>query len=139
MARPNKGASHVDGLIGTRESKRRAKTILQTVSGELSVSEACDEIGVGPTHFANLRTQALQHLLDGLQPLPVGRRPRVQPASGREVAQQQRIEELEHENAILRARLELALLLSQAEVRRSKSAGQASATPRPPGAAGASP
>ncbi|MFN8827788.1 MAG: helix-turn-helix domain-containing protein, partial [Planctomycetota bacterium] len=39
----------------------------------MSVADACKELGVGPTQFANLREQMLQGALDALEPRPVGR------------------------------------------------------------------
>ena len=75
MARPNKGAAHVDDLKGSQRSKRRVKVILATLSGEMSVGDACKDLGVGPTQFANLREQMLQGALDALEPRPIGRPP----------------------------------------------------------------
>lgn len=49
MARPNKGLGHVDGLKGDPEDKLRLKILLATVTGEMLVDEACDELELGPT------------------------------------------------------------------------------------------
>jgi hypothetical protein len=90
------------------------------------VDEACEELGIGPTQFANLRKQVLQAALDGLQPKPIGRPRRVSQRTDEEVeAMADRIKELERELTVLRSRLELAILPLLQPKRRSKSRGQA--------------
>lgn len=138
MARPNKGVNHVDEIQGSKESKRRAKLILKTITGEMSVKEACEELGVGPTQFANLRTQFLRFGTEGLGPKPAGRRPRARVVSERELELMQQNADLEHENRLLRAQVETAALRRQQVALRSKSLGQAAAA-RPDAAARAVP
>ena len=138
MPRPNKGLGHVDGLQGDLESKWRLKVVLSTLTGEMLVDEAYEELGIGPTQFANLRKQVLQGALDSLQAKPVGRPRRVSTRTDEEVdAMERHIAELEHELTVLRSRLELAILpLLKGTKPRSKSRRQAS----PPGeAAGPAP
>ncbi|HEY3497180.1 MAG TPA: helix-turn-helix domain-containing protein, partial [Polyangiaceae bacterium] len=132
MARPNKGVNHVDGIQGTRESKRRAKLILKTISGEMSVREACEQLGIGPTQFANLRTQALEGFVDCLQPEPAGRRPRAKVVSEHELTLQQRVADLERENRLLRAQAEVAALRRGQEPARSKSVRLPAPRPQAP-------
>lgn len=110
------------------------------MNGELPVNEACDQLGVGPTQFANLRAAALLSFLDGLQPKPVGRPRRMPPAVQAELdALRRRVAELEHDNRRLRTQLELVpVALPQLAVR-SKSVGEArSRTATPPTTAAAS-
>jgi transposase-like protein len=122
MPRPNKGLAHVDSLDGDPETKWRLKVVLATLSGEMLVDEAVDELDVGPTQFANLRRQALQGALGALGPKPVGRPARTSEYGEDEVeALRQRIRELEHDAQLLRSRLELAVLPLLKETRRSKS------------------
>jgi transposase len=124
-------------LQGDPESKYRLKVVLATLTGEMLVDEAYEELGVGPTQFANLRKQMLQGALDGLQPRPVGRPRRVSPRTDEEVqAMEDHIAELEHELTLLRSRLELAILPLLKPQRRSKSRGQ---TPPPGEASGPTP
>lgn len=133
MVRPNKGAAHVDALPGTQQSKRRAKCILQTMAGEMSVKEACDEIGICPSQFDNLRRQFLLGGLDGLQPRPMGRPARVSGLSVAETeALQQRVAELEREVRLLQAQLAVAGLPRAKGPRRSKSRGASRSRPAPP-------
>lgn len=108
MARPNKGLHHVDGLQGERPQKQRLRCILETLFGQQSVADACEQLGIGPTYFGMLRTRVLQGGLDALAAKPVGRPPLVPPALRQELEQQQaRLAELERENLLLRTQLEL--------------------------------
>lgn len=111
----------MDEIQGSKECKRRAKLILKTITGALSVREACEQIGVGPTQFANLRTQFLRFGAEGLRPKPAGRRPRARVVSERELELMQRLAELERENRLLRAAAEVAALRRHQEITRSKS------------------
>lgn len=133
MARPTKGLAHVDGLQGELEDKLRLKVLLATLTGEMLVDEACDELDLGPTQLANLRKQALQGALDALAARPAGRPRRVVTVTHEEVAaMQQRIVELERDATILRSKLELAILPLLKGPRRSKSRRKAPAAAQGP-------
>jgi hypothetical protein len=71
--RPGLGVDHVDRADGSDEAKQRLKAILQTLSGALSVSEACALLGVSEPHFARLRERALSGAAEALEPRPAGR------------------------------------------------------------------
>ena len=140
MARPNKGSAHVAKVQGDEVSKRRVAVIFSTMPATRTVAEACRELCVGPTQFANLRTRALEGAVQGMAPRPTGR-PRLLPSPSEQemAALRQRVAELERDNAILQARLELAVLPRTRETPRPKSAGRSLAgdrRPRPLAAAG---
>ena len=119
MARPNKGLGHVDNLEGDPDSKWRLKVILATLTGEMLVDEAYDDLGVGPTQFSNLRQQALQAALDGLVRKPGGRPRKDVAVSVTELeALRTRNMQLERELAEMRARVELAILPFLGKVKR---------------------
>lgn len=94
--------------------------------GQLSVNEACEDLGIGPTQWANLRVQMLEGCIAALGPRPVGRPPHVTKVATEEFeSMRQRLAELERENVILRAQLELAVLpATTAETPGSKSRGK---------------
>lgn len=133
MARPTKGADHVMALSGTRESKRRAKLILDTISGTRSVNEACELLGISTSQFANLRTQFLQYGLAGLQPKAVGR-PRRVPQEVQEELQALRdqVVGLQRENQVLKVQTEVSGLLRRRPPTRSKSVGATASTKAAP-------
>jgi len=111
MPRPNKGLSHVNALEGDPECKWRLQVILATLTGEMLVEEAIEELDVGPTQLANLRRRALQGALDALAPRATGRPRKEAAISADEVAAlQRRNAELERQLTEMRARIEVAVL-----------------------------
>lgn len=103
--RPNLGAHHIDGLSGSASSKERVRVILETVIGKVTVKEGCEILGVSPARFAELRTEALQAAILGLEPKPVGR-PRRRPseADAEIAALKERVRSLEEDLVIAEAR-----------------------------------
>jgi transposase-like protein len=99
MARPPDGLKHVDRLVGPAATKHRLRVILETLTGERSVSEACEELGVGEARFHTLRRQALEGALGGLKPARAGRPRKPPPAAPT------RVERLEQELDDVRMRL----------------------------------
>ena len=71
--RPSLGVGHVDRLDGEAELKERLSTILRTLTGGLSVEQACQQLGVGAAQFHRLRERALQGALSALEPGLPGR------------------------------------------------------------------
>lgn len=112
----------MDAVSGDPEAKRRARMILANLCGQISVLDACDELGIGPTQWANLRIQMLQGCVAALGPRRLGRPPHVTKIATEELeALQQRLAELERENVMLRAQLDLAALPGIRGTLRSKS------------------
>lgn len=109
MARPSKGLAHVDELRGDKPTKERLKWILRTLLGRRSVQEALLALGIGRTYFAMLRKRVLERAYDSLQPMPCGRPRRAKVVAMAEVdALRRRVAELERDNALLQARLDIA-------------------------------
>lgn len=104
------GPELVEHLQGSEHAKSRLKTMLRAMQGELTVPEACAQLGIGETRFHLQRTETLQAALDSLEPRPAGR-PRhvVSP-------EQERIAELEQQVR------ELQLDVQAAEIRRAAQA-----------------
>ena len=108
--RPPKGLAHVDSLEGDASSKKRLKAILATLSGELSVPEACERLEVSETRFHDLRRSALEGMLAGIEPRPPGRPPK-EPEEDPEVTYlKARLAWAEEELQITRVRTEIALV-----------------------------
>lgn len=102
IGRPPLGSDHVRGLEGDRGEKKRLRTILDALSGELTVADACGRLGIGESRFHELRRHALQSALDALAPRPPGRRPKEARADPVE------LDRLRRENGWLREELELS-------------------------------
>jgi len=73
MSRPPKGSELVEKYAGSDEAKARLKTIIATVAGEMTVSEACGKLGISETRFYQLRDEALSGALLELEPGMAGR------------------------------------------------------------------
>ena len=100
--RPAQGPKMVENLEGSEEAKRRLKVVLETVSGERTVAEACEELGIGKTAFFELRNRVLSASIAELEPKAVGR-------PKKEVSEEQaEVEMLKQENRELRENLEVA-------------------------------
>ena len=106
--RPPKGLSHVDSLPGEKAEKDRLKTILATITGDLSAKEACGRLAVSASRFHELRQTALSGMLAGLAPRPPGRPAKErEPKAVREL--RERVAWLEEELEISRLKTEIAM------------------------------
>jgi len=73
MARPQKGPAHVDKLDGSLQAKERLRVVLETIAGTKSVKDACAQLGISESRFDQIRQEALQGALEGLEPGKPGR------------------------------------------------------------------
>ncbi len=96
------GPQIVERLEGSPSAKQRLEVILETISGQLTVPEACTQLGIGESRFHDLRNQTLQTTLETLEPRPPGRPPK--PTSPEHV----KVDELQAELRRLHAELQLA-------------------------------
>jgi transposase-like protein len=100
------GTNLVEHLEGSERAKTRLKAILETLSGQRSIPDVCEELGIQESLFHRVRSAALQTTLSSLEPRPLGRPPQHPPPHDA------RMTELEEEN------LRLQMELKAAEVRR---------------------
>ena len=117
MARPPEGPRLVRRLDGEAQAKERLEVILETVSGQLTVKEACEQLSISEARFHQLRQEALSSALKGLEPKARGRPKRAQasPEAERIAVLEAQVEGLETEllGARLREELQHALPLRQ--------------------------
>ena len=106
------GPEYVEQLEGSVLAKERLRIVLQTMAGEYRVQEACQLLGICEQRFEQLRRQALQAAVEGLESKPSGR-PRQEESVGPDdvIALRQRVAELEAELQASRVREEIALVL----------------------------
>jgi transposase-like protein len=95
----------VDSLPGDEASKERLKTILATLTGDLTVPEACDRLSISETRFHDLRRTALEGMLEGLRPKPPGR--------PRKETEDEEVQRLREEKEWLTEELEIARLRTE--------------------------
>ncbi len=115
------GPEYVEQLEGSVQAKRRAKVILQTLSGELRVQQACQLLDICEQRFHQLREEMLQAGLDRLEARPSGR-PRRPEAPAEQEALRARLRELELERRVAEVREEVALILPRPEESETKKA-----------------
>ena len=82
------GTGHVDQLSGSERAKLRLETILNTLRGELKISDACQQLGVCESRFFAMRNHWLQEALELLEPRSVGRPPKAQVDPGQKELEQ---------------------------------------------------
>ena len=71
--RPTSGPALAEKVEGSDQAKERLKIILQTIAGELSVADACKQLGLGEARFHELRQKWMQDACAALEPKPLGR------------------------------------------------------------------
>jgi Spy/CpxP family protein refolding chaperone len=91
----------VDRLDGADAEKHRLRIVLETISGERSIEQACEELQVSDSRFHELRREALQAALDGLAPGAPGR-----PKHEDQAADRERLEAVERELRELKIELQ---------------------------------
>ena len=132
--RPPVGLGHVDRLLGPESSKQRLRVILASLTGVMTVEQACHELGVGEARFHVLRREALEGALSALGPRRTGRPPAPEPsAEERQLAElQQEIDHLKLDLYASRVREKLALTMPHVlhDPGGSKPSGKKSRRPR---------
>ena len=109
--RPALGVGHVERLDGDAEPKQRLEVILRTLQGELTVEQACDELGIGAAQFHRLRDAALEGALAALAPKPPGRPPRPPPEPSRVEQLEEEVLELKIDLRASQLREEIAVVM----------------------------
>jgi tetrahydromethanopterin S-methyltransferase subunit G len=109
------GPELVDRLPGSESARERVKVVLQTMTGELRVQEACEQLQISEQRFDELRIEAIQAAVASLEPKPMGRPVRKTVVDAAEMERlQQRVAELEAQVAAAVVRAELATALPKA-------------------------
>lgn len=113
MSRPNLGVEHVDKLAGERETKARLKWILMSLSGEASVNEAAERLGVRASRFHELRDEALMGALEALAPKPAGRPPGASAESARVLELERELDRTRYLLEVERVRTEMLVIMPE--------------------------
>lgn len=110
--RPPLGAGHVERLEGSPLSKQRLALIVRTLAGELTVDEACAQMGVSPAQFHRLRERALEGALAALAPGTPGRPPVAEPPPPSRIAElEAEVRDLKIDLRASQLREEIAVLM----------------------------
>lgn len=110
--RPPAGPEIVSNVPGSDLAKERVQVILETITGKVSITEACEKLGISEARFRELREEVLQAAVARLEPKPAGR-PRQQTSEERaHIAQlEAQIEDLKVELQASQIRERIALLM----------------------------
>jgi len=71
--RPPEGPRLADKLDAPDDDRRRLRVILETIAEKRTVGNACEELGIKPARFYELRAQALQGAVEAIAPGSAGR------------------------------------------------------------------
>jgi polyhydroxyalkanoate synthesis regulator phasin len=134
------GPGYVDRLQGSPQAKQRLRVVLETMTERCRVQEACQRLGISEQRFDQVRQQALQSALHGLESKPGGRPRRRHFGTTAEVrALRQQVADLEAELRAAHVREEIAIILPRvvrdsAGSRKKKTRRKAKqeAPPKPP-------
>ena len=106
------GPEYVEQLYGSAQAKRRAKIILETVTGALRVQEACRVLNLSEQRFGQLRQELLQAAVASMEARPAGR-PRAEAEDPELAALQEQVVALQDELGAAAVRAEIALTLPE--------------------------
>lgn len=106
------GPGLVDKVDGSESARLRLRVILETMTGDLSVEEACQKLAISEAMFYKLRSQFLQDSVGLLEPRKPGRKKReVDPSESRIQELENQVKELTLEAEIARVRTEIAVTM----------------------------
>jgi hypothetical protein len=104
------GPEYVEQLQGSAAAKQRAKVILETVTGERRVQDACRLLGISEQRFWQLRQELLQAAVASMEARPAGR-PAAEAVDAERAALEKQLAALQDELQAAAVREEIALTL----------------------------
>jgi len=121
LGRKPQGTELVDAMVGSQHAKARLKAFLETLSGEVSVDVACQQLGICQSRFFEQRTEWLHESIGLLEPRMPGRPRKAEPSISAEEAQslRRRVQELEARAAAVEVQAELVRALPHVMARAS--------------------
>jgi len=106
------GPEYVERLEGSAKAKERARVVLETLAGELSVQGACERLGVGEAYFHRLRKRFLTGGVPALEDRPAGRRRRTVSAAEEQIGKLEvELQKMRLELQAVQLREEIALTM----------------------------
>jgi hypothetical protein len=103
------GAALAERVSASRQAQGRLKVLLETITGDKTMDQACRALGIQKSRLFKLRGRALAAAVAALEPQPMGRPSSAADAEAARIAAlEERVRELEVELAAARVRVELA-------------------------------
>lgn len=110
--RPTKGPQ-VERYEGSAEAKQRLAVILATLTGQMTAKEACEKLNLSIQRFFQLRDDAMQFAVHGLEPSMPGRPSAPEPTAAEKEVEvlREHLQEMELavEAAHIRAQVAIAM------------------------------
>ena len=128
------GPEVVEQLQGSEKAKERLRVILETMTGDLRIDDACARLGICEQRFRQLRAALLQAAVGILEDQPAGR-PRQPEEPAETAALRRQLEAMQRELRAAQVREEIALALPHVAVSgAARAVDRTSASPkkRPP-------
>ncbi len=97
--RPSLGPEIVDHLPGSQDARNRLKIVLRVLCGQMTVPQACEELGINESRFHVIKMELMARALEAAEPKPMGRPAKVV------TPEQQEIARLKHE--LVEAKIDL--------------------------------
>jgi transposase-like protein len=110
MSRPGLGVGHVEKVAATEVARERLRCVLATLSGQMTVEQACTELSISPARFAQIRDEALSGAAQALEAKAAGRPAAPGPDAALEQARAE-VARLKRELEASRIREEIALTM----------------------------
>jgi hypothetical protein len=103
-------ADQVERLAGSSVAKTRLRVILANLAGQISIADACAQLGIEQSRFFALKRETLESWVRTMEPGSPGRHPAVDrtPEQRRIAELEQRVERVELELQAAQVREELA-------------------------------
>jgi hypothetical protein len=106
------GAALAERVGASASAQERLKVLLETITGDKTMDQACRALGIKKTRLFKLRGRALEAAAAALEPQPMGRPSLAADAEAARIAAlEERVRELEVELTAARVRVELAQAL----------------------------
>ena len=108
------GPEYAEQLTGSETAKRRAKVILETMTGRCRLKDACQRLGISEQRFHQLREEMMTAAVKALEPGQAGR-PAYTPTPAEEqvAAMERQLQDKEVELRAAKAREEIALIMPE--------------------------
>jgi hypothetical protein len=106
------GPECVEQVAGSEQAKKRARTLLETMTGDCRVTQACEILNVSEPRYHQLKTHMVATLVASMEPGHAGRpAQQLSPEQEKIAALERQLAEMEVKLQAVQARAEIALVL----------------------------
>jgi len=133
LGRKTMGPKLAENAAGSALAKQRLRLILETVSGQIPIPQACEELGISEAMFHKMRTRFIDEAAGLLEPRKSGpKAEEISPEQAKIERLESQVRELSIDLEASRIRTELALVMPHVLKSRLKKNEQPSPPSPPP-------